>query len=129
MDKGRNSSSSPQSKQVSAAEINVFKPMSFLSTPAVIALVAYVILSLVIILPFEIPMKNDKTGEVVIVKYNFAERLLVLLLLTLPFAFSIYSINCMVVGNCDLLSYLISFLTVIWVAIFVVISFMFTFSR
>lgn len=130
MDKGRNSSpQSQRSANSAAADINVFKPMSFLSTPAVIAFVAYLILALVIILPFEIPLKNDNTGQVEVLKYNFAERLLVLLLLTLPIVLSIYSINCMVVGNCDLISYLISFLTVIWIAIYVIMSFMYTFSR
>ena len=110
-------------------EINVFKPMSFLSTPAVIALVSYLVLALIIILPFEIPVKDDNTGQIVVLKYNFVERLLVLLLMTLPIVLSIYSINCMVVGNCELLSYLIAFLTVIWVAIMVVMAFMYTFSR
>ena len=128
MDKGRTASSS-RSSAAAAADINVFKPMSFLSTPAVIAFVAYLILALVIILPFEIPIKDDATGQIVVLKYNFAERLLVLLLMTLPIALSIYSINCMVVGNCELLSYLIAFLTVIWVAIMVVMAFMYTFSR
>jgi hypothetical protein len=121
--------SSGNSTSSAPAEINVLHPLSFLSTPAVIALIAYLILALVIILPFEIPVKDDNTGHIVVLKYNFAERLLVLLLLTLPIALSIYSINCMVVGNCDLLSYLIAFLTVIWVAIMVVCAFMYTFSR
>ena len=115
--------------QTSSSDINVFKPMSFLSTPAVIALVSYLILALIIILPFEIPVKDDSTGQIVVLKYNFVERLLVLLLMTLPIVLSIYSINCMVVGNCELLSYLIAFLTVIWVAIMVVMAFMYTFSR
>ena len=113
----------------STMEINVFKPMSFLSTPAVIALVSYLVLALIIILPFEIPVKDDNTGQIVVLKYNFVERLLVLLLMTLLIVLSIYSINCMVVGNCELLSYLIAFLTVIWVAIMVVMAFMYTFSR
>lgn len=111
------------------AKINVFKPMSFLSTPAVITLIAYIILALIIILPFEIPVKDDQTGQILVLKYNFVERLLVLLLMTLPIALSVYSINCMVVGNCELLSYLLAFLTVIWVAIMVVMAFLYTFSR
>jgi hypothetical protein len=110
-------------------KINVFKPMSFLSTPAVVTLIAYLILALILILPFEIPVRDDTTGQIVVLKYNFVERLLVLLLMTLPIALSIYSINCMVVGNCELLSYLLAFLTVIWVAIMVVLAFMYTFSR
>jgi hypothetical protein len=52
-----------------------------------------------------------------------------MLLMTLPIALSVYSINCMVVGNCELLSYLLAFLTVIWVAIMVVMAFLYTFSR
>ncbi len=97
--------------------------------PAIIALVAYLVMALVIILPFEIPVRDDITGQVVILRYNFVERLLTLLLMTLPIALSVYSINCMVVGSCDILSYLIAFLTVLWVAIMVVMAFMYTFSR
>ena len=109
-------------------QINVLKPFSFLSTPAVITLVTYIVLALIVILPFEIPVKDAESGKVYVLKYNFVERLLVLLLLALPIALSVYSINCMVVGNCELLSYLIAFMTVIWVAITVVLSFAYTFS-
>ena len=110
-------------------KIDVFRPLSFLSTPAIVALVAYLVMALVIILPFEIPVKDETTGQIVVLKYNFFERLLVLLLMALPVILSVYSINCMVVGNCDLLSYLLAFLTVVWVAIMVVMAFMYTFSR
>ena len=120
---------SPSRFNNAAAEINVFKPMTYLSTPAVIAFVAYLVLALIIILPFEIPVKDDKTGEIVVLKYNFFERLLILLLISLPLAFYIYSINCMMVGNCEVLSYLIAFLTVIWVGVMVIMAFMYTFSR
>ena len=112
-----------------APEINVFKPLTFLSTPAAIAMVSYLVLAVIILLPFEIPVQDEQTGQVVVYKYHFVERLLVVLILTLPVVLSIYSINCMVVGNCELLSYFIAFLTVIWIAIFVVISFMYTFSK
>ena len=111
------------------AEINVFKPMTFLSTPAVIALVSYLVLAIIIILPFELPVQDERTGQIVVYKYHFVERLLVILILTLPVILSIYSINGRVVGNCELVSYFLAFLTVIWIAIIVVISFMYTFSR
>ena len=107
----------------------VLRPFSFLSTPALITLIAYVVLSLIVILPFEIPVRDEKTGGVTVVPYNFVERLLILLLLALPIALSIYSINCMVVGKCSLLAIIIAFITVIWVAITVVLAFAMTFSK
>jgi hypothetical protein len=135
MDKSSNASPAVNTSSSSAAAastdktINVMlRPFSFLSTPALITLIAYVVLSLIVILPFDIPVRDERTGIVTVVPYNFVERLLILLLLALPIALSIYSINCMVVGKCELLSYVIAFITVIWVALTVVLSFAMTFS-
>ena len=63
-------------------DINVMlTPFSFLSTPAIITLIAYVILALILILPFDVPVKDPDSGVVRVIPYNFLERLLILLLL------------------------------------------------
>ena len=100
-----------------------------MSTPAVISLVAYVILALVIILPFEFPVTDERTNEVVIVKYNLVERLIVLLLLFIPIALSVYTINCMMTGNCVLWSYIVSLVSVFWVILFVISAFVYTMRK
>jgi hypothetical protein len=99
-----------------------------LSTPAYIALIAYIILSLTIILPFEYPMTNEN-NETVIIKYDVGQRLICLILMAVPIGLSIYSINCMMVGKCEVLSYVTSLISVLWVAIFVIVAFMTTFSN
>ena len=100
-----------------------------ISTPAVISLVAYVILALVIILPFEFPVTDERTNEVIIVKYNLVERLIVLLLLFIPIALSVYTINCMMTGNCVLWSYIVSLISVFWVILFVISAFVYTMRK
>lgn len=100
-----------------------------LSAPAYIAAIAYVIMVLTILLPFEFPSVDEVTGEEYIVKYDLGQRLIALLLMTIPIALSIYTINCMVTGNCMLWSYVVAIVTVIWVAIFVITAMMYTFKK
>lgn len=99
------------------------------STPAIISLVAYIILALVIILPFEFPVTDERTNEVIIVKYNLVERLIVLLLLFIPIALSVYTINCMMTGNCVIWSYIVSLISVFWVILFVISAFVYTMRK
>jgi hypothetical protein len=100
-----------------------------ISTPAIISLIAYIVLALVIILPFEFPVTDERTGEVVVVKYDIVERLIVLLLLLIPVALSVYTINCMISGNCVLWSYIISLISVFWVILFVISAFVYTMRK
>lgn len=99
------------------------------STPALIALIAYVILALVIVLPFEFPVTDERTGEVVVVKYDLTERIIVLILLIIPVGLSVYTINCMMVGNCLLWSYIVSLISVFWVVLFVISAFVYTLNK
>lgn len=99
-----------------------------LSTPANIALLAYVILAAVILLPFEFPVYDERTQKEYIVKYDFFQRIIMLVLMLLPLALSVYSINCMMVGNCEIWSYVVALVSVFWVAIFVLMAFFYTFS-
>ena len=100
-----------------------------LQMPAYIAGIAYVIMVLTILLPFEFPAYDEVTGEEYIVKYDLGQRLIALLLMTIPIALSIYTINCMVTGNCLMWSYIVAVVTVIWVAIFVVSAMIYTFKK
>jgi hypothetical protein len=100
-----------------------------LHMPAFIAAVAYLILVITILLPFEFPAYDEITGQEYIVKYDLGQRLIALLLMTIPIALSIYTINCMMAGNCLIWSYVVSIITVIWVAIFVITAVMYTFRR
>jgi hypothetical protein len=99
-----------------------------LQAPAYIAAIAYLVLVVTILLPFEFPAYDEATGEEYIVKYDLGQRLIALLLMTIPIALSIYTINCMMAGNCMIWSYVVAIVTVIWVAIFVITALMFTFK-
>ena len=100
-----------------------------LQAPAYIAAIAYAIMVVVILLPFEFPAYDEVTGEEYIVKYDLGQRLIALLLMSIPIALSIYTINCMVSGNCMLWSYVVAIVTVIWVAIFVITALLYTFKK
>ena len=100
-----------------------------LTTPALIAFVAYIILALVIILPFEFPMTDEKTGETRVIQYNLGDRLIALMLLLIPVALSVYTINCMMAGNCVLWSFAVSIISVFWVVLFVISALIYTFKK
>ena len=100
-----------------------------LTMPAVIAFVAYIVLALVIILPMEFPVVDQETGKDYIVKYDFSQRLIVLLLMTIPIALSVYTINCMMAGNCVLWSYVVSVITAFWVILFVITAIVYSMKK
>lgn len=116
-----------------APKLNVVQSSPFLgfslTMPAVIAFVAYLVLAFVIIMPFEFPVTDEATGESYIVKYDFAQRLIILLLMLIPIALSIYTINCMMAGNCKVWSYVVSVLTVFWIGLFVVTAVIYTMRK
>lgn len=100
-----------------------------LYAPTIIAFIGYIILAVTIVLPFEYPVYDEVNDTTYIVKYDFSQRILMLLLMTIPIILSIYSINCMMGGNCVLWSYVVSIITVIWVAIFVISAIVYTFHH
>ena len=99
-----------------------------LTTPAIIALIAYLILAFVIVMPFEFPAVDDYGNEVII-KYDSAQRLSVLFLMSIPIALSVYTINCMMAGNCLVWSYVVSILTVFWIGLFIITAFVYTLNK
>ena len=100
-----------------------------ITTPAYIMVVAYIIVGVVILLPFELKVYNDATQEFEIIQYNVAHRILLILYLLLPVCLHIYSVNCMMVGNCTIWSYVYTFIHVIWILVFIFIAFSYAFSR
>jgi hypothetical protein len=100
-----------------------------LTTPAIIAFVAYIVLALVILLPFEFPVVDQDTGKTYIVKYDFAQRLIVMLLMSIPIILSVYTINCMMAGNCVLWSYVVSVITAFWVGLFVITGIVYSMKK
>jgi hypothetical protein len=101
----------------------------FLTTPAYIMLVAYVIMGVTIMLPFELKVYDEKDETFKVIEYNFAHRLLLILYLLIPVCLHIYSVNCMIVGNCTLWSYVFTFIHILWILVFIVIAFSYAFSR
>ena len=91
-----------------------------MTAPAVVTLVGYGILILIVMLPVDMYNYDDKTGNYVKQKYSFWYRFLIALLLILPFALSIYSVNCMMTGICTLWSWVVALLTLLWSVVIVV---------
>lgn len=96
--------------------------------PAIIALVGYVVMAVVILLPFEYPVYDEKENQTYVVKYNFVHRLITVILMTIPVALSVYNINCLMSGSCMVWSYIVSFSVVLWTTLFVLASMIYTWS-
>lgn len=91
-----------------------------LSKPAYISAVAYLIVVAMILLPFNIKNSLDIDDETAIShKYVFTQRLFLVVVMSIPFALSVYSINCFVVGKCFVWSWLHSILVVVWALLFI----------
>lgn len=88
--------------------------------PTIIAGIAYLILAIVILMPFQIGEydKSYESGK----KFDFGYRVLLLLILAIPIGLSLYTINCMVAGRCVTWSYINAVIICIWVILFVTAS-------
>jgi hypothetical protein len=88
--------------------------------PAVVTLVGYAVLIFIVLLPIDMYTYDGKTNAYVKKQYNFGYRLLLALLLLFPFLLSVYSVNCMMVGQCEIWSWIVALLTLLWAIIIVV---------
>jgi len=126
MSNARSPSYIPSPIELDATSRNV---MGFqMYAPAVIALIGYAIMAIIILLPFEYPVYDEKKGKKVYIKYNPGQRIVTLLLMTIPIILSVYSINCMMAGNCLVWSYVVAISTVLWIAMFVISAIVYTWS-
>ena len=94
-----------------------------ITSPAVVALIGYAILVLIVLLPIDMYVYDEKTDKYVKQKYSFSYRFLVALLLLFPFLLSVYSVNCMMVGSCTLWSWVVALLTLLWAVVITVTAF------
>lgn len=93
-----------------------------MSYPAVVALVGYLLIVLLILLPINMYSYDTSKQKYVKTEYNFGARLVLAILLLLPFLLSVYSVNCMMVGRCTLWSWVVAILTLVWAIVLVVSS-------
>ncbi len=94
-----------------------------MTSPAIVALVGYAILVFIVLLPLDMYTYDDKSGKYAKQRYSFGYRLLVALLLLFPFLLSVYSINCMVQGSCNLWSWIVALITLLWAIVVAVTTF------
>ena len=107
--------------------------MPKMSYPAIVTLVGYAALVFIVLLPIDMFTYDKRENKYVKQPYSFWHRLLLALILLFPFILSVYSVNCMMIGNCQLWSWIVALLTLLW-AIVDIISFFttsgsFTFER
>jgi hypothetical protein len=102
--------------------ISVFDGLR-ITTPAAVALVAYLIMVALVLMPFDMYSYDDKTQSYVKYQYSFAQRLLLIVILIFPFLLSVYSVNCMMVGGCSVWSWVVALATIIWSIIVVIMTF------
>lgn len=118
--------------KVSPSKASSMMPKTFfgleLTTPALIAAIAYLILAITILMPLEFPVYDAETDQDIIIKYDFGQRLLILLIMSIPYVLSVYTINCMMTGKCMVWSWVVTILTVFWVLLFVLTAIIYTVS-
>ena len=91
-----------------------------LSRPAYLAAIAYMIMALVILLPFNVSSGMQSELQELSSGYVFTQRLFIVVLMLIPICLSIYSINCFVVGKCVTWGYIHASVIIAWVLLFVI---------
>lgn len=91
-----------------------------MTSPAIVTLIGYAILIFIVMLPVDMYVYDDKTNKYVKQRYSFGYRALIAALLLLPFLLSVYSVNCMMVGDCVWWSWIVALLTLLWAVLIVV---------
>ncbi len=94
-----------------------------MTSPAIVALVGYAILVFIVLLPLDMYTFDDKSGKYAKQRYSLPYRLLVVLLLLFPFVLSVYSISCMGTGGCNLWSWIVALITLLWAIVIAVTTF------
>ena len=94
-----------------------------LTTPASVALVAYLLLVALVLMPFDMYAYNEKSQTYQKYQYSFGERLVLVLLLVFPFLLAVYSVNCMMVGGCLIWSWVVALATILWSLVVVIMTF------
>ncbi len=82
-----------------------------LAQPTIIAGLAYLIMIITVLLPL---YNKDKSQKI-----DLKSRILLVLLLSIPIALSLYSIDCMIKGRCVVWSYANAIAICLWVILFV----------
>ena len=75
-----------------------------------LTLLGYVILLISIFIPYQDTNKK-------LLSYNLEKRIQTFILMLIPISVSLYSINCMVIGKCELWAWYNSFIIFIWSSI------------
>lgn len=99
-------------------------PKASITAPATVALVAYLVLVAIVLLPIDMQLYDQDKKAYVTLKYSFGQRLLLVFLLVLPFVLGVYSINCMMVGGCRVWSWVVALATILWSIIMVITTVM-----
>lgn len=112
---------SKSSKSLPTATVNAaVEGFSTLTQPAIVAIIGYAILALVVLLPFDMYTYDERTNTYVRNPYRFGNRLLIMILLLFPFFLGVYTINCMMVGNCHIWSWIVAAATLLWACIVII---------
>ena len=72
-----------------------------------LTLLGYIILLISIFIPYQDTNKK-------LLPYNLKKRIQTFILMLIPISVSLYSINCMVIGKCELWAWYNSFIIFIW---------------
>jgi cytochrome bd-type quinol oxidase subunit 2 len=96
--------------------------LQIMTPPAIVALIGYIIMAIVVLLPYDMYVYDETQHRHIKRPYNFASRVLILAMLLFPFILGIYSVNCMVVGDCKVWSWIIALATLLWACIVIISS-------
>lgn len=88
------------------------------SFQAAVAAVGYILVAIALFIPVK-PADEKKATEY---EYRMADRFVVLLVMLIPMALSVYTIDCMVEGQCQPWAWVNSVMVFVWSVVIFVVS-------
>lgn len=87
-----------------------------LAKPTLIAAIGYAVLLLILLTPMNVGDYDPKMQDSQ--KFDIMYRIILVIVLLIPIALSLYSIDCMIKGRCVLWSYVNAVAVCVWVVLF-----------
>ena len=90
---------------------------SWMTPQVMVAMIAYALLLVLILLPLDLFIYKDETSNYVKQKWSLGQRLVLLLLMLLPFGLSVFTVSCISSGYtpaCGAWGWIIAVITMLW---------------
>jgi hypothetical protein len=100
------------------------KMVASLSSPAWLTMVGFAVVIAVVLIPMDLNKYDERTDSFVRIKYSLPHRLSMVLVALFPLILTVYNIQCVTSGKCDVWAWFQAILSLMWVISFLTLNFL-----